>query len=171
MGATTAGISVAEYRSTLYEPDMDYVDGVLEERNVGEKDHSKLQGQILFLLQSLGKQFGIYPELRIQVAPTRFRIPDVCVYAEEPAEQVPTVPPLLAIEVLSPEDRMSRVYARMDDFIAMGCPCVWLLDPQRKLAYVYDGKAVAGAKAELTHPTVPELRVQVGEIFGLERQR
>src|SRR6185295_19323690 len=42
MDATTL-ISVEEYLSSVYDPDMDYVDGELEDRSVGEKDHAKLQ--------------------------------------------------------------------------------------------------------------------------------
>ena len=38
--------SVEEYLSTLYRPDCDLVDGALIERNVGQKDHSKLQGEV-----------------------------------------------------------------------------------------------------------------------------
>jgi hypothetical protein len=33
--ATGALVSVDEYLSTSYDPDCDYVDGVVEERNVG----------------------------------------------------------------------------------------------------------------------------------------
>ncbi len=32
-------VSVDEYLHSVYEPDVDYVDGVLEDRNVGEKKH------------------------------------------------------------------------------------------------------------------------------------
>ena len=35
-------VSVREYLSTSYRPDCDYIDGVVLERNVGEKDHSRL---------------------------------------------------------------------------------------------------------------------------------
>ena len=35
-------ISVEEYLSTSYHPDCDYVDGELEERNVGEYSHGKM---------------------------------------------------------------------------------------------------------------------------------
>jgi len=34
---TTATVSLAEYLSTSYKPDKEYVDGVLEERNAGTK--------------------------------------------------------------------------------------------------------------------------------------
>ena len=39
MGATTT-VSIEEYLASSYEPDMDFVDGVLEDRNVGEEPHS-----------------------------------------------------------------------------------------------------------------------------------
>lgn len=38
-------ISVGEYLSRTYHPDMDYVDGQLDERNVGEEEHGKLQAR------------------------------------------------------------------------------------------------------------------------------
>ena len=38
----------------------------------------------------------------------------------KPVEQVPTHPPLAIIEVLSPEDRVSRYQQRLDDYRRMG---------------------------------------------------
>ena len=35
-----ARISLDEYLSTVYDPDCEYVDGELIERNMGESDHS-----------------------------------------------------------------------------------------------------------------------------------
>ena len=111
MDATTL-ISVEEYLSSGYDPDMDYVDGELEDRNVGEKDHAKLQLRMARLLDNLGGWF-VTIETRIKVSSTRFRVPDVCVYEQEPDEQVFKVPPLLIVEVLSPEDRMSRMQRKI----------------------------------------------------------
>jgi hypothetical protein len=45
--ATQLPISVSEYLHTSYRPDCDYVDGVVEERNLGELDHAALQGALL----------------------------------------------------------------------------------------------------------------------------
>ena len=42
MQATTL-VSVEEYLNSDYQPDCDYVDGVLEERNLGEYNHGRLQ--------------------------------------------------------------------------------------------------------------------------------
>jgi len=141
MGATTL-IPVEEYLSSVYEPDCDYVDGQLEDRNVGEKDHSKLQFKIQLLLSRIPGIF-IFPELRIRVAPIRFRVPDVAVYLTEPAEQVFTTPPFLVIEILSPEEPFSGFIRKLTDYSAMGCPNIWIVDPVRSKAYRYEGEAVS----------------------------
>jgi len=140
MGATTL-IPVEEYLSSVYEPDCDYVDGQLEDRNVGEKDHSKLQFKIQLLLSRIPEIF-IFPEVRIRVAPTRFRVPDVAVYLTEPPEQVFTTPPFLVIEILSLEDRWSRLTRKLEDYSAMGCPNIWIIDPARSKAYRHAPEAV-----------------------------
>jgi hypothetical protein len=45
-------ISVEEYLNTTYRPDVDYVDGEIEERNLGEFDHADLQFGIANLLRN-----------------------------------------------------------------------------------------------------------------------
>lgn len=79
MAAGTA-ISLAQYLSSTYEPDCDYVDGELEERNVGERSHARLQARIAAFLLARYEALGIevFTEIRIRVSATRFRIPDVC---------------------------------------------------------------------------------------------
>nr|WP_263374191.1 Uma2 family endonuclease [Granulicella aggregans] len=74
-------LSIEQYLNTTYRPDVDYVDGAIEERNLGDTDHSKLQGELYFLLRSRQRAWSvlILPKVRVQVSPTRFRIPDVCV--------------------------------------------------------------------------------------------
>jgi Uma2 family endonuclease len=131
--ATTTLIPLEEYLRTSYEPDRDYVDGVLEERNVGEWNHGDLQSELVHRLRSRGREWNIRAamEVRVRVSRTRVRIPDVCVTSREyPVEQVVTRPPLVCVEVLSPEDRWSRVEKRVEDFLAMGVPHVWVFDPE-----------------------------------------
>jgi hypothetical protein len=45
-------ISLEEYLKTRYEPDCEYVDGVLEERNVGRHRHSRTQARLAVWLSS-----------------------------------------------------------------------------------------------------------------------
>jgi Uma2 family endonuclease len=112
MATTAAHISLDTYLTTPHQPDVDYVDGVLEDRNVGEYDHNAVQMAILFWFHQHGKEWRIrsIQEQRTKVASTKVRIPDVCVFSRDvPIEQVFTKPQLIAIEVLSPEDRRSRI--------------------------------------------------------------
>jgi Uma2 family endonuclease len=149
MGTTTTLVSVEEYLSTVYEPEMDYVDGELEDRNVGEKSHSTLQLRAQILLHAISGLF-IYPEMRIRVSATRFRVPDVAVYLAEPPGEVPTSPPFLVVEILSPEDRMYRMIRKLHDYYAMGCVNIWVLDPKHREAYQYDGTALTQVMDTLT---------------------
>ena len=78
--ATTAA-TIQEYLTSVYESDCDYVDGEVQERNTGTFDHSRLQGAVFAYFYNRRKEWGItvVPEQRVQVSPTRFRVPDVCV--------------------------------------------------------------------------------------------
>lgn len=149
--------------ASTYEPDMDFVDGALEDRNVGEEPHSWLQGEIRDQLRKAGFKV-VYPELRLRVSETRCRVPDLCVYLERQKEPVPSVAPVLVVEILSPEDRMSRIQEKLDDYHRMGCPCVWIVDPARKRGFQSIGSALVEAQ-ELSHPSIPSLRLVVSELF------
>lgn len=95
MAPVDALVSVEEYLHTAYRPDCDYVDGELVDRNVGEKNHADAQGDIFVYLHLRRAQWNIYPvlEVRVQVSPTRYRVPDICVFVRpEPREQIFTRP-------------------------------------------------------------------------------
>ncbi|HWF07353.1 MAG TPA: Uma2 family endonuclease [Bryobacteraceae bacterium] len=100
-------VPVAQYLRTSYRPDCDYVDGEVLERNFGERDHSTTQRNIILCFarrypRSISR---LLPEQRVQVNATRFRIPDICLLGENaPPEQIIRTPPVLCIEILSPED-------------------------------------------------------------------
>src|SRR5437868_5471830 len=118
--ATAAVVSVEEYLGTSYDPDCDFVDGLLLERNVGEKSHSDTQGNCYAWFRNLPAQTKVKPfiELRLQVAATRFRIPDLLVVRHPvPSEEVFTTPPYICIEVMSPDDTMSSLQERLDDYL------------------------------------------------------
>lgn len=74
-------VSVEEYLRTSYRPDCDYVDGEVLERNGGEHDHSDLQTELAYYFRARRKQWKLHAvvEQRVQVKPSRFRIPDVCI--------------------------------------------------------------------------------------------
>jgi Uma2 family endonuclease len=124
-------ISVDEYLHTVYDPDCDYVDGEVLERNTGDRKHSITQGEFSFFFRSRQREWNVFvfTEQRIQVLPTRCRVPDVCVYVgEEPKEDIFRQPPFLCIEILSPEDRIERIQEKIDDYLSFAVPYVWVVN-------------------------------------------
>ena len=68
-------------------------------------------------------ELHVLPEIRIRVSANRVRIADVClVLRGQPIEQVLTNPPLAVIEILSPEDRISRYNECLTDYRQDGDP-------------------------------------------------
>ncbi|MFP5238042.1 MAG: Uma2 family endonuclease [Acidobacteriota bacterium] len=128
----TAPVPLDVYLQTSYEPDAEYVDGKIEERPMGEYDHAAWQAAIQrwFFLNEQKWNVDAVPELRVQVSPTRCRVPDVTVLdMNRPVEQVITAPPLAVFEILSPEDSVSRTRQKLDDYARMGIAQIWVIDP------------------------------------------
>ena len=162
-------ISVEQYLATSYRPDCDYVDGRIEERNLGELDHSSLQTAVAAYFFSRRKRWDItvVVEQRVQVSPTRFRIPDVCVVLGKATEQIFRTPPFLCVEILSPEDRMTRVQERVDDYLAMGVGYVWVLDPSGRRVYVATpAVGLQEFKGDILRTENPSLELPLAEVFA-----
>ena len=130
--ATTTQIAIETYLKTSYKPDCDFVDGEIEERNLGEFDHAALQAAIVAFFYANRRRWNVHvlPEQRVRVSARRVRIPDVCLVSRDlPIEQVITKPPLVVAEILSPEDRVRRYNTRLEDYHAMGVQNIWVIDP------------------------------------------
>jgi len=159
-------VAVEEYLATSFEDgDREYVDGVVVERNLGAKDHSRLQRRLIVLVDKIA---GVYcfPEQRVQVRASRFRVPDVCAcVGVEPEEQVFTAPPFLAIEILSRTDRASDVQEKIDEYLSFGVAFVWVIDPRLKLGYVYTSGGRETCSESLS--TVgPDIRLLLADLFA-----
>ncbi|MBV8631062.1 MAG: Uma2 family endonuclease, partial [Silvibacterium sp.] len=99
----------------------------------GEYDHASWQDAILAWFRQHAQEWNVRskPELRVQVAPTRYRVPDVTVLdRDRPIEQIITRAPIAVFEVLSPEDSMTRMMRKLNDYAAMGIPQIWVIDPR-----------------------------------------
>lgn len=164
-------IPVEEYLSTSYRPDREYVDGTLVERNVGERDHSELQMALSAYLFNRRRELNIhvFPEQRVQVKATRFRVPDVCVVTgDKPREQILTSPPFLCVEILSKDDRMSEMQERIDDYLSFRVRSVWVIDPRTKRAYVHTLEGIRETKDALRTQN-PDIVVPLDELFAQSR--
>jgi Uma2 family endonuclease len=166
---TAALVSVEEYLRTTYDPDCDYVDGEVIERNLGEHDHSDLQSELVRYFRNRRRELKThaYVEQRVQVAKTRFRVPDVCVYVgDKPREQIFRTPPFICNEVLSPEDRVARTQARIDDYLKFGVAYVWVFNPENRRVWVYTADGSREVKDGTLRTENPSLTVYLSEIFS-----
>jgi Uma2 family endonuclease len=142
MATTVTGVSIEEYLRTSYTPDREYLDGELREKAMVGFPHGKMQVILGTWFQTHAREWRIQVavETRTRVAAGRVRLPDLVVV---PAEVCSTgaldAPPLIAIEVLSPEDAYSDLRQRATDLRAMGTKNIWLMDPSEKSVATWDG--------------------------------
>jgi Uma2 family endonuclease len=164
MGVETL-IPVDEYLSTSYDPDVEYVDGVLVERNVGDWLHSLIQSNIIFHLRR--KYPGIYvvPELRSQTRLTRYRLPDVCVVLQAPTPKFLLDAAFVAVEILSEDDRMSRMMEKLEEYHEKGIRHIWLIDPRLQKVSVYTGGTLNEVRGAVVATADPRLELSREEIF------
>jgi Uma2 family endonuclease len=164
--ATATSIPLSEYLDTIYRPDRDYVDGEVLERNVGEFDHSRLQGLMYSHLLNHEKEWAVLvvPEQRVQVKATRFRVPDICVLLARPQTGIVTDPPLLCIEILSPSDRITEMQERIDDYLQFGVHTVWVIDPTTRRAQIYTATSIVDVKDGLLRVADSPVSVNLNEL-------
>jgi Uma2 family endonuclease len=161
-------VPVEEYLRTTYEPDCDYVDGEVLERNVGERDHSRLQRELILYFGTRAKKLNIqvFPEQRVQISSRRFWIPDICVIAgTEPEAQVFSNPPLICIEILSRDDRQDRMQEKIDDFLNFGVRYVWVINPRNRRAWAYTTDGSREVKDGVLRTTNPDFEIKIAELF------
>ena len=77
--------------------------------------------------------------------------------------------PDLAVEVVSPSERLSDLLAKMADYFESGAQEVWLLFPERKQVHRYrvDFTVEVLGEDDILHgaPLLPKFAVRVGDLF------
>lgn len=135
-------VSVEEYLNTAYpDGDREYLDGQVVARHMGTPDHSALQKILIVHLSQFEKilEIAVRPECRTRIQETRYRVPDVLVMAR-PFRQTNRVvldPPLLIVEVLSPDDRIRDTIQRFGDYEKFGVPHIVLMDPEYRMTFAF----------------------------------
>jgi len=159
MGATTA-ISVEEYLHTSFPGlDCEYRDGELEEKTLPDYLHSRSQLRLGLFFEALRDRLSVYtcPELRMKLREGRYLVPDVAVFwPSPPSASPPDEPPLIAIEILSPDDRLTAVREKLQEYRAWGVGHVWLVDPHSRRMYTCDT-----GLTEVNSLIIPELGIEL----------
>ena len=162
-------VSVDEYLSMVFEHDCEYVDGVIEERDLGEFEHAYVQGILTTLFNNHREDWGVYalPEQRVQTQKTHFRVPDIAILrVGSKREGILTHPPLLVIEVQSPDIPLRKTEVKAMEYRRFGIEHVWVIDPYARVAYQGTENGLELVRSgELTIPGTP-IRVVPAEIFA-----
>ena len=159
--ATKAEITAEQYLPMTFEHDAEFVHGEIVERDMPDRLHSLMQFLILMEIGRLIRSHPLfpYPELRLRLEARVVRIPDISVFAvQPPQEDVPSSPPLIAIEILSKDERHPNLMQKLEEYRVWGVPNIWVVDPGNKRLAFYNeaglqyvsSLAVAGYPFELT---------------------
>jgi Uma2 family endonuclease len=163
--ASAIQIPVSEYLATSFRPDREYVDGELRERNVGKWEHARIQWLLAGWFLNHESKWNVIgsTEQRIQVSATRVRVPDLVVLRPGPQPDIITQPPLLIIEILSPDDSYSDLQERCQDYRQMGVETVWIVDPKTRSGRMASGPEwVAAERLEVSGTPI---HVHLTELF------
>jgi len=130
-------VSVEEYSHTDYSPDCDYVDGVLEDRNVGKNKHAETQTEIAYFLRRLRERLKIFVlvEQLVQISATRFRV------------------------------RRSRLGVKIRDYLSVGVRYIWVIDPYSRKAWTYTSEGPVEVKDGVLRTKDPDIEMPLSEVL------
>ena len=86
-----------------------------------------------------------------------------------------TAPPIIAVEVVSPEDRINKIAAKVDEYLAFGVKQVWVVDPESKDVAVHrPGKSMTLLEGDadlLGGDDLPSFSCRVFDFFRMPGQK
>ena len=169
--ATTSLLSLEEYLKSSFHPDVEYVDGELKERNVGSYEHSRLQSLITMWFGQNESAWNVQcvTEQRTRTSQTNILIPDVALLPRSAQPGVISEPPVLALEILSPEDRYSDLTIKIRKYLDWGVSAVWIVDPESPVGQVWTAPYVCTMSDTLTVAGT-EIHLKLADLFTALKQ-
>ena len=179
MSTTTTHVVTAEELLELSaDGHYELVKGVLLTMSPPGEEHGRISATITFLLTSFvyaNKLGTVYGEtgFKLETDPDTVLGPDAAFIASDRAGTASkgyrSGPPDLAVEVISPSDRKSKVETKTQQWLACGTRAVWLIRPQNRRVEVVlaNGQRTVFTETEelVDDVVVPGFRVRVAEIF------
>jgi len=166
--AIATQMTVEQYLRTSFDTDHEFVDGEVIERVYGERQHSKTVMNLIKWFTPREKRFGIFAlqSWTFKVNDGNYRIPDfVIVAGPQPEEPILETRPLVCVEVLQSDDRMSAVSSKIADYLAHGVRYVWILNPQTREAFAFTDEGMHEVKDGFLRTENPAVEIPLSEIF------
>jgi Uma2 family endonuclease len=162
-------------------PASEYIDGKIIQKSMPQGEHSTIQGELIMAINAITKPQKIarsFPELRCVFA-NRAIVPDVSVFSWNriPRNEDGSIANLFAIapdwmiEILSPEQRSTKVIAKILHSLKHGTQLGWLIDPKEKAILIfYPNQSLDWLDQPEKLLPVPDfannLQLTVGDIFN-----
>ena len=131
---TTDHLTIEEFRTRYAEekPYYEYWFGEAVQKSVPTWLHGLLQLIVCEFLTRAGYRAG--PEVELRIDPDWQPKPDVvaALVVEHP---YPTKPVDVVVEIISPEDRMNRVFEKCHQYVRIGICKIFVMDPQLHYAW------------------------------------
>ena len=178
---TTRHLTIEEFETMPLEGRWELIDGEPVEMAPASDEPSSTAaaiGGLLYLHVRAGKLGRVYSaDGGFALFPDRdtILVPDAAFVTAERAPQgearkkFPRLPPDLAVEVLSPSDRIAEALAKVAVYLEAGVRLVWLVDPAAQTVTVFrpdDTPLRLGADDVLDGGAVlPGFSVSISEIF------
>jgi Uma2 family endonuclease len=150
---------------------LELIDGEVYERMAPRWGHGFIAGEFYAILREYGAA-SVEPRAVIPGSGNlegSAPIPDVAFYRTgwPAADEWMTLPPDIAIEVLSPGQRLPDIRSKIEAYLAFGIREIWIVDPRSRTVEVFAGTARVrfSDKETLTTPVVPGLRISLAEFF------
>jgi Uma2 family endonuclease len=164
--SSLALVPLSDYLGRTTDPDCEYLEGRLVERNAGEISHGDAQVRTYAYILFNARGFWAGVEIRVQIRADRYRVPDVVVVrGGRPSGRIITSPPEVVVEVLSPEDRAADVQDKIDEYLQLGIPTVWLIDPERQRAWIHSKDGAREASDRVLRNLAGDLEVPQSAVF------
>ncbi|HSI37022.1 MAG: Uma2 family endonuclease [Phycisphaerae bacterium] len=163
--------------------DFELVDGQLVERQMGFES-SEIAARIIGILiaflrgKHLGRIAGADGSYQcFPTAPKKVRKPDVSLIrtGRLPNEKSPEghcpIAPDLAVEVISPNDLAEEVEEKVNEYLAVGVPLIWVVSPASKTVRAHRPGSPSAATVYTATDTItgedviPGFTCRVGEFF------
>jgi Uma2 family endonuclease len=89
----------------------------------------------------------------------------VAVVLKSPQTAVLQDAPFITIEIISSEDRVTRLVEKLKEYAAKGTPHIWVFDPRLKQMFVFRNDALIEVKGDTIATDDPRLELTRAEVF------
>jgi Uma2 family endonuclease len=177
----TRRVTVDEVEAMAFDGPWELIDGELIEVSPSADESASTGAVIVYLLlghvlpRRLGRVYGadggfvLFPDRQTVL------VPDAAFVAADRAprgrarKRFPRLAPDLAVEVLSPTDRMAEAHGKVALYLEAGVRLVWLVDPDKRTVTIFRPDAPPETlDATMTidgGDVLPGFAVQVAEFF------